>query len=55
MEIVSNSEVKKKQEEVILSTKQKNQSGASKLELWKKNKVQIKVEKRILSATKDRV
>ena len=55
MEIASNSEVKKKQEEVLLSTKQKNRSGASKSELRKKNKVQIKIEKRILSATKDRV
>ena len=55
IEIASNSEVKKKQEKVILSTKRKNQSGISKSELRRKKKVQIKDEKRIVSATKDRV
>ena len=55
IKIASNSEVKKKQEKVILSTKRKNQSGISKSELRRKKKVQIKDEKRIVSATKDRV
>ena len=55
MEIASNSEVKKKQQEVLLSTKRKNQSNVSQSQLRKRNKVQIKVEKRNPSATKDRV
>ena len=55
MEIASNSEVKKKQQEVLMSTKRKNQSNVSKSQLRKRNKVQIKVEKRNSSATKDRV
>ena len=53
MEISSNSEVKGKQKEVLLSTKRKCISDISKSELKKREKVKIKIEKRDILAKKD--
>ena len=52
-EIARNSEVKAKQQQVLLSTKRKNVTSVSQPTLRKREKVKIKLEKRNFSAAKD--
>ena len=53
LEITGNSEVKVKQQQVLLSTKRKNEASVSRSTLRKREKVKIKFEKRNSSAGKD--
>lgn len=53
LQIAGNSEVKAKQQQVLLSTKRKNVTSLSQPTLRKREKVKIKLEKRNFSAAKD--
>ena len=53
MEIATNSAVKRKQKEVLLSTKRKRSADVRQSELKKREKVKIKIEKRSILAKKD--
>ena len=53
MEIATNSAVKRKQKEVLLSTKRKRSVDVRQSELKKREKVNIKIEKRSILAKKD--
>ena len=53
LQIAGNSEVKAKQQQVLLSTKRKNVTSVSQPILRKREKVKIKLEKRNFSAAKD--
>ena len=53
MEIATNSAVKRKQKEVLLSTKRKRSADVRQSELKKREKVKIKIEERSILAKKD--